>query len=203
MLIEQLQRQLKHMALEVTPYPKEHWPKWREGEPPDFTLKASFEPNWGYNTAWPPTEEQLLRLKQYNHELGAKHFLEGQYPDLLIQIHIYPETWSGAPDVAVWIKRRAQNKWVKGGWGWQDQGAETLGSYPLSRGIRKVLAGLERVAWNAKGPGMFLCTSCRRAQPVEDREAVVFAAHYCKSCYRNDPRIKREVDDSRKPGFYE
>ena len=105
--------------------------------------------------------------------------------------------------MAAWIKRRAQNKWTPEGWDWQDQGAESLGHYPLEKGVRKVLAGLEVVAWLAKSPGMFLCTSCKRIQAIEDREATVFAGHYCKSCYQNDPRVKRDVDDSRKPGFYE
>lgn len=186
MELKDLQRQLKHMTLEV------------EGD----KLRATFDSN-GYTTAWPPTEKQLLRLRRYNHEIGAMYFLEKMYPDLLIMVHIYPEMWSGAPDVSVWIKRRAKNKWTREGWDWRDDGAEALGSYPLSKGIRKVLAGLERVAYYAKAPGMFLCTSCKRVQPVEDREATVFAAHYCKSCYHNDPRVKRDVDDSRKPGFYE
>jgi hypothetical protein len=186
MELEDLQRQLKHMTLEV------------EGS----LLHAAFGSN-SYTTIWPPVGEELRRLRQCNYEIGATHFLEKQFPDLLVQVHIYPEMWMGAPDVSVWIKRRAKNKWTKEGWDWQDQGAETLGSYPLSKGIRKVLAALERVAWNAKGPGMFLCTSCRRAQPVEDMEEVVFAGHYCKSCYQNDPWIKRSVDESRMLGFYE
>jgi hypothetical protein len=204
--LEQLQRQFKHIVLEKEPYHKEFWPKWKGGEPPDFTLRVYYDgKDSGHSSgaSWPPTDEQIKKLKRYDYELRAKHYLESLFPDLVLMVHIYTDMWFGAPDISVWIKRRIQNKWVDGKWEWQDRGEESLGSYSLEKGIRKTLMGLQQIAWQAKAPGMFLCTSCKKIQPIEDREAIVFAGHYCKSCYQNDSQVKSLVNDSRRSGFYE
>lgn len=49
----------------------------------------------------------------------------------------------------------------------------------------------------------FWCTECGKVHNINNYEGQVFAGAYCKDCYNHNDNIKRLVDESRKPGFYD
>ena len=212
--VESLQAELRWIELHLNSVDPKTWPRYRNDHPPYWTtLKAKHicplkgDTGRGTNAWFPLAEDDIERLKSYDRELRAEAFLIEEYPDLVVQVHLNPKHWSSAPSIHVWIRREGK-KLVGGEWVPCPMDVESLGSIEHSEGgkiagARKVLQGFQETAAAAKAPNMFYCTACCQIKPKEELEETVFAGRYCKACYQDSEEVRKWVDDSRKPGFYD